>query len=85
MAAMAAAMRQPPTPLRRADVLGMARRIAPPMTHDAHKGQGGRVGVLGGSGDYTGAPFFAAMAALRCGADLAYVFCAPSAAAAIKV
>ena len=33
---------------------------------------------------YTGAPFFAAIAALRMGADLSHVICAPSAANAIK-
>lgn len=33
---------------------------------------------------YTGAPFFAAITALRMGADLSHVICAPSAADAIK-
>ncbi|KAG8221036.1 Ribokinase-like protein [Butyriboletus roseoflavus] len=33
---------------------------------------------------YTGAPFFAAMSALRLGADLSHVICAPTAAQAIK-
>lgn len=33
---------------------------------------------------YTGAPFFAAISALRMGADLSHVICAPSAANAIK-
>ena len=44
----------------------------------------GRVGVFGGSKDYTGAPFFASMSALRAGADLAYVFTAEEAAPALK-
>ncbi|CAN0353790.1 unnamed protein product, partial [Ectocarpus fasciculatus] len=44
----------------------------------------GRVGVFGGSEDYTGAPFFASMSALRMGADLAYVFTAREAAPALK-
>lgn len=44
----------------------------------------GRVGVFGGSEDYTGAPFFASMSALRMGADLAYVFTAKEAAPALK-
>lgn len=30
-----------------------------------HKGDFGRVGILGGSKDYAGAPYFAAAAALR--------------------
>lgn len=40
--------------------------------------------MFGGSKDYTGAPFFASMSALRMGADLAYVFTAEEAAAALK-
>lgn len=34
--------------------------------------------------DYTGAPFFAAISALRLGADLSHVICSPTAAQAIK-
>lgn len=49
-----------------------------------HKGQAGRVGVVGGSAEYTGAPYFAAFSALRTGCDLAHVFCLPQAAPVIK-
>jgi ATP-dependent NAD(P)H-hydrate dehydratase len=34
----------------------------------------GKVGVLGGSKEYTGAPFYAALSALRSGADLSHIF-----------
>ncbi|PSH00484.1 MAG: hypothetical protein BRC30_03280, partial [Nanohaloarchaea archaeon SW_7_46_7] len=37
---------------------------------DTHKGQNGKVLVIGGSGKYTGAPALSARAALRSGADL---------------
>jgi hydroxyethylthiazole kinase-like uncharacterized protein yjeF len=37
---------------------------------DTHKGQNGKVGVIAGSRDYTGAPALAAKAALRTGCDL---------------
>jgi ADP-dependent NAD(P)H-hydrate dehydratase / NAD(P)H-hydrate epimerase len=40
--------------------------------HDSHKGDGGRVLVIGG-GAYSGAPALAAMAALRTGADIVTV------------
>lgn len=63
---------------------GLVCSIIPPMLYDNHKGQAGRIGVLGGSAEYTGAPFFAGMSALRLGADLAYVFCPSCAAPAIK-
>lgn len=49
-----------------------------------YKGQHGRLGIIGGSVEYTGAPYYAATAALRAGADLATVFCAEEAATAIK-
>jgi len=55
-----------------------------PLSFDSHKGSSGRVGVLGGSAQYTGAPYYAAMASLKAGADLAYVFCAQEACLPIK-
>lgn len=55
-----------------------------PLTFDSHKGSSGRVGILGGSAQYTGAPYYAAMASLKAGADLAYIFCAEEAALPIK-
>ena len=60
------------------------QKLVPPLTFDSRKGQNGRIGVLGGSYEYTGAPYYAASAALQAGADLAYVFCADGAAPAIK-
>lgn len=55
-----------------------------PLSPDNHKGSSGRIGVLGGSAQYTGAPYYAGMAALHSGADLAFIFCAQEAALAIK-
>ena len=60
------------------------RQLVPPMLEHFHKGQLGRVAVIGGSADYTGAPYFSAMASARLGCDLSYVFCEPSAAPTIK-
>ncbi|KAJ3866854.1 H-hydrate dehydratase [Lentinula novae-zelandiae] len=65
-------------------LLEQIKQIIPPLNGTLHKGQSGRVGVLGGALDYTGAPFFAAMSALRFGADLSHVICSPTAAGAIK-
>ena len=48
------------------------------------KGGCGRIGVVGGCQEYTGAPFFAAMSALRVGADISHVFCAKGAGPVIK-
>lgn len=55
-----------------------------PVDKDAHKGQGGKVAVIGGSKDYTGAPFFASMSAFRAGAELVYVLAYPEAASVLK-
>ena len=49
-----------------------------------HKGDAGLVGVVGGSEDYTGAPYFAGISALKAGADLSHIFCVPNAAPVIK-
>ncbi|KAK5308230.1 hypothetical protein LTR99_001205 [Exophiala xenobiotica] len=65
-------------------MLGKVRKLVPPMLAKFHKGQLGRVAVIGGSADYTGAPYFSAMASARLGCDLSYVFCEPSAAQTIK-
>ncbi|KAL7912152.1 Ribokinase-like protein [Trichoderma velutinum] len=65
-------------------VLGKVRRMIPPMLDTFHKGQLGRVAVIGGSEDYTGAPYFSAMASARLGCDMSHVLCTPAAAAVIK-
>jgi len=59
-------------------------RCIVPLSSENHKGSSGRVGILGGSAQYTGAPFYAAMAALHTGSDLAYVFCAQEASLPLK-
>lgn len=59
-------------------------KTVPQLTSQCYKGSSGRVGILGGSEKYTGAPYYAAMSALRTGADLATVFCADEACTAIK-
>lgn len=44
-----------------------------PRPPDAHKGDYGRLLIIGGSENYTGAPAFSALAATKCGTDLVYV------------
>lgn len=52
------------------EILGKVRQMVPPMLETFHKGQLGRVAVIGGSEDYTGAPYFSAMASARLGCDM---------------
>lgn len=66
------------------EVLQDLDMLVPPMDGDNYKGQHGRIGVIGGDTMYTGAPYFAAAAALQIGADMSYVFCSPEAATPIK-
>ncbi|KAI1156161.1 H-hydrate dehydratase [Nemania diffusa] len=65
-------------------VLNKVRQLVPPMLETFHKGQLGRVAVIGGSEDYTGAPYFSAMASARLGCDMSHVICTPAAGAVIK-
>ncbi|KZZ94688.1 YjeF domain containing protein [Moelleriella libera RCEF 2490] len=65
-------------------VLGKVRQMIPPMLDKFHKGQLGRVAVIGGSQDYTGAPYFSSMASAKLGCDMSHVICTPEAGAVIK-
>jgi len=71
-----------------AAVMSLAASLPPSFSlaaaSAARKGGAGRVFVVGGSTAYTGAPFFAGMASLRAGADLAWVLCAPGASIPLK-
>ncbi|XP_012320182.1 ATP-dependent (S)-NAD(P)H-hydrate dehydratase isoform X2 [Aotus nancymaae] len=66
------------------NTLQLVRNIIPPLSSTKHKGQDGRIGVVGGCQEYTGAPYFAAISALKVGADLSHVFCTNAAAPVIK-
>lgn len=60
------------------------KQLVPRLTTELHKGECGRIAVFGGCVLYTGAPYFAAISALRCGADLVHVFCEKAAGSVIK-
>uniref|UniRef100_A0A3Q2QWA6 ATP-dependent (S)-NAD(P)H-hydrate dehydratase n=1 Tax=Fundulus heteroclitus TaxID=8078 RepID=A0A3Q2QWA6_FUNHE len=66
------------------DIGSLVKSIVPPLTSKKHKGQDGRIGIIGGCKDYTGAPYFAAISALKVGGDLSHVFCTKDAATVIK-
>lgn len=62
----------------------IAKACIPPLDNTRHKGQAGRIGIIGGSMEYTGAPYFAGISALKVGADLVHIFCAQNAGTVIK-
>ena len=53
-------------------------------SNSSHKGNNGRLLIVGGSADYSGAPAIAGMASIGAGADLVYVASPEKAAEAIK-
>lgn len=65
-------------------LLSLVRKLVPPLLSSFHKGQSGRVAVVGGCEDYTGAPFFSAMACTLLGADMSHIICERVASTAIK-
>jgi ATP-dependent NAD(P)H-hydrate dehydratase len=60
------------------------KECLPKLSKEMHKGQSGKIGVVGGSKEYSGAPYFAAISSLRAGADLSYVFTTKDTAPVIK-
>ncbi|SCV05525.1 LANO_0H09406g1_1 [Lachancea nothofagi CBS 11611] len=67
------------------EILQLAKRaVIPPLKPEFHKGQCGRVCVIGGCEDYTGAPYFSAHSAALFGADLTHLMCELNAAPVIK-
>ncbi|XAR54643.1 ATP-dependent NAD(P)H-hydrate dehydratase [Bertholletia excelsa] len=67
-----------------ADALGILRSITPNLDLNRYKGQAGKIAVIGGCREYTGAPYFSAISALKIGADLSHVFCTKDASPVIK-
>jgi ATP-dependent NAD(P)H-hydrate dehydratase len=59
-------------------------RTVPTLSSKSHKGSSGRLLILGGSAKYTGAPYYAAMSALRTGSDLVTILCANEATMPLK-
>ncbi|THU50560.1 hypothetical protein C4D60_Mb06t21530 [Musa balbisiana] len=66
------------------DTESIIRRVTPALDPIRYKGQAGKIAVIGGCREYTGAPYFAAISALKLGADLSHVFCTKDAATVIK-
>ncbi|KAL4704266.1 hypothetical protein ACJJTC_016284 [Scirpophaga incertulas] len=61
----------------------LSKQIVPNLTKKS-KGDAGRIAIIGGSADYSGATYFAAMSSSRVGADLVFVMTTEAGASIIK-
>lgn len=71
-------------PISQGKLIDAVRCAIPHLSSDLRKGNLGRIGIIGGSKEYTGAPYFAGISSLKVGADLCHIFCTPEAAIPIK-
>ena len=65
-------------------ILSKVKQIIPPLSDKMHKGQAGRTAVVGGSENYTGAPYYSCMSSMLFGADMGHIICEPGASQVIK-
>lgn len=66
------------------ELFAKIKSIFPILDEESKKGQNGKIGVIGGSYEFSGPPYYSAMAALKVGTDMAHIFCPKSSATAIK-
>jgi ATP-dependent NAD(P)H-hydrate dehydratase len=66
------------------ELLKLCQSLVQPLLPNFYKGQAGKVCVIGGCQDYTGAPYFAAHASAAVGSDLTHIICETKAAQVIK-
>lgn len=67
-----------------AQLIKRLKNVFPDLNNHAKKGENGRIAVVGGSFEFTGAPFYSAISALRIGGDLSHIFCSKFSSPAIK-
>lgn len=58
--------------------------VVPLLSINSYKGENGKIGIIGGSFEYTGAPYLSAMAAMRIGCDITHIFTTKDASIPIK-
>lgn len=62
----------------------LLKKYIPKMNFKKTKGSNGVIAVIGGSLEYTGAPYYSAISSLKSGSDIAHIFCHKEAAIPIK-
>lgn len=68
----------------KSEIIEKFRSLVPKMRADTYKGQGGRIGIIGGSHEYSGSAYITAMGSLKTGADLSYILTTHEASSIIK-
>ncbi|CAF0713339.1 unnamed protein product [Brachionus calyciflorus] len=66
------------------EILDKFKELVPRMHADSYKGQGGRIGIIGGSHEYSGSAYISSMSSLKAGADLSYILTTREASSIIK-
>ena len=65
-------------------ISSIKNEIIKPLSVNSKKGENGCVATIGGSLEYTGAPYYSAISSLKAGSDLSHVFCHKESAIPIK-
>ena len=58
--------------------------LLPNLTSSMHKGMNVKILVIGGSKEYTGAPYYAGVSSLKAGGDISHIICPEEASIPIK-
>ena len=70
--------------LKEESINNIINKIIPKLNQNKIKGENGNVATIGGSLEYSGAPYYSAITALKAGSDLSHVFCHLDACIPIK-
>ena len=66
------------------NALPLTSTIIPPFNIPFRKGGHGKIAIIGGSFEYTGAPYYSGISSLKTGADLVWIICSMNAGIPIK-
>ena len=66
------------------EITTIKNEIIKKLSVNSKKGENGCVATIGGSLEYTGAPYYSAISSLKAGSDLSHVFCHKESAIPIK-
>ena len=65
-------------------IKNLIKKIIPTLSPNQKKGENGSICTIGGSLEYTGAPYYSAITSLKIGSDLSHIFCHTESSIPIK-